>query len=91
MFAGIEQPVHPLDNHMAHIEGHNEALQQVGQNRMIENHIQEHQIEIDKRQQALGNSKDMGGNAGSLRNSESGSMKSKTGSTGAYLPSEARQ
>ncbi|RKX17541.1 MAG: hypothetical protein DRP51_10695 [Candidatus Zixiibacteriota bacterium] len=91
MFAGVEQPVHPLDNHMAHMEGHQEAIQQVGTNKMIENHIQEHQVEINKRQQALGNTKEMGGNTGSLRNTESAAMKSKTGSTGGYLPSEARR
>ena len=92
LFKDVPQPVHPLDNHMAHMQGHQAAIEQMGPNGMLEQHIADHQAEIDKRQSALGNTKELGGNSGSVRNAESGAIKgSSGGSTGNYLPSESRR
>lgn len=100
---GIPQPVHELDNHQAHVEGHSEYLQaiesgeldQPGQEPakpdLLVAHIEEHQQFIAQRQAALGNTKEMGGNVGNLSQPEGASFKPPaTGATGSFTPSESR-
>jgi hypothetical protein len=100
---GIELPVHPLDEHPAHIEGHVESLdyieslppeqaatQQISPDAIIA-HIEEHQKEIDQQQEALGNTKEMGGNAGNLVQPDSASFQNITRQArGRFTPGERR-
>jgi hypothetical protein len=102
--SGVEQPVHPMDNHGLHIEGHTEYLDYVSQSQdqamasaagirtdMVEAHIMEHQQFMEQMSGSLGNTKELGGNAGNLGNAQSASMKgSAGGKTGAYLAREGR-
>ena len=71
--AGLPVPVHPLDQHQLHIEGHAQYIEYVnsmeGQqagltDKQITVHIEEHQGHIEQQNTALGNTKEMGGNTG---------------------------
>jgi hypothetical protein len=100
---GIPQPVHELDNHQAHVEGHSEYVQAIEsgqldqpgqeppQTDLLIAHIEEHQAHIEQRQQALGNTKEMGGNSGNLVQPDAASQGSEPrGATGNFTPSEGR-
>ena len=70
--AGLAVPVHPLDQHQLHIEGHAQYVeyvnslegQQAGLNdKQITPHIEQHQGYIEQQNTGLGNTKEMGGGA----------------------------
>ena len=100
---GISLPVHPLDQHAAHIEGHVEYVDYIhslGQDAITEGltldalkqHIMEHQSYIDQQQSALGNTKEMGGNTGTaVQPDMAANRPMPTGATGRYTPSESRR
>ena len=96
---GFELPVSEFDNDQAHIKGHVEMIsfvqgspqaQAEGLNtQALEVHIQAHQESAVAKSNALGNTKELGGNAAQLSNPEAGSIKQGTGQV-ATTPSEAR-
>jgi len=96
---GIELPVHPLDPHDIHLESHMAQIEFLQKNPnpamttdVLVEHSQAHQIEIQKRNTALGNTKEMGGNAGNFNQPDSASIKSTgQGKTGGYMPQEGRK
>jgi hypothetical protein len=100
---GIELPVHPLDEHSAHVEGHVEYrdyIESLGPQAVVEKltleaidaHLLEHQGYIDQQQQALGNTKDMGGNTGTMVQPDSAKQNANPRhSTGQYTPQESRK
>ena len=93
--AGVEQPVHPLDNHQAHMEGHVQGIEEQEQFGVdpaaLEDHIAEHQAYIEQQNEALGNTKGGGGLAGGESNPDSARRNQSTPSaTGRYTPSEGR-
>lgn len=101
---GIELPVHPMDNHNAHLTGHMqyveylmqqppEALQMQGVTLdAINAHVAAHQAELQKIQASLGNTKEMGGNAGNLQSANVPAMgQEKPGKTGQYTAKEDRK
>ncbi len=91
LLAGVEQEVSQFDNHALHIEGHVEALDLLrdpraaqeanlaGTEEFIQNHIEQHQGFIEKQSDALGNTKEFGGNSGNLVQPEGASHNIKTG------------
>ena len=86
MGAGVPQPVSPFDNHNKHIQGHMEYAQQMAASsggqlhpqieQLFMAHLQEHQFYIEQMSAGLGNTKEMGGNAGRMVEPEGASMKS---------------
>lgn len=89
LFAGVEQPVSPHDHHQSHVPAHVDALNDLAnpavqaemtpeQLKIAEQsllmHIQEHEAYIEQMSESLGNTKEMGGNAGNLNNPEGASM-----------------
>jgi len=102
--SGVPQPVHPNDDHFAHHEFHMRYIQEMsqmppeqmaGQNLDLDavmQHDMEHQEYINEMNMALGNTKEMGGNAGDIANPDSASEKSKTRpAQGNYTASEGRR
>jgi len=97
--AGVKQPVSPFDNHIAHQPGHEQALMSLVNpetgavdpivQMSFQEHMTEHQFFIDQANQALGNTKELGGNTGQLVNPEHGSIKART-KGGVGLKSEGR-
>jgi len=82
-------PVHPFDDHQRHIEGH------VGsglESPIMQEHIEEHQSMIEQQNQALGNTKAGGGNAGNLAQPDAARQTGGTAgaATGMFTPREAR-
>lgn len=102
--SGIPQPVHPMDNHLAHYKGHEAYLTQMSQQgdvaiqsaqlnlEAVAQHMAEHQQFLAEMNASLGNTKEMGGNAGNMVQPDSARMnKQPTGKTGQYTPSESRK
>ena len=100
---GADLPVHPLENHAAHIKGHAEYIQFVDglpeQQRTEEDlstdalirHIEGHQAIIEQQQASLGNTKELGGNTGTSAQPDAASQNPlPTGQTGNFTPSESR-
>ena len=86
---GATVPVHPLDKHRRHLEGH---IGTEDNSPIMQQHIQAHQQAIEQQNQALGNTKDMGGNAGNEANPEAASRNPRgSGATGNFTPSESRR
>lgn len=91
---GIELPVSPQDNDSLHIELHLKALEMVQSqppevssaqkltDTALIKHIDEHIESQSKKNGALGNTKELGGNSGSLANPEAAAIKRRTGATG---------
>lgn len=99
---GLEQPVHELDNHNMHVQQHIERAdflrqlppEQLGKMDVgnLEAHIEQHLQFIQKQNEALGNTREMGGNTGTLSQPDMARMKqSAGGQTGRYTPSEGRK
>lgn len=67
---GIGLFVSPHDDDLAHIQGHNatreELVQGGGNPQMIDQHIQAHTEQLEKKNAGLGNTKEFGGNAGQI-------------------------
>ena len=71
---GAYVPVHPQDQHQLHLQVHIAYIEEFinspeGQqggltDKALQQHIQEHQAEIEKQNTSLGNTKELGGNAG---------------------------
>jgi hypothetical protein len=107
---GVSQQVHPLHNHQAHNEGHQEYLEwimeqkarndapieeqaQISQMRedLIIEHIEEHNFYIEQQQQAIGNTKELGGNTGNLVQPDGAAQNPRTqGGRGNFTPREDR-
>lgn len=100
---GIELPVHPMDHHPAHIQGHlkyrefllqqpPEALLAQGVTlEALDRHIAAHVAESEKMQKALGNTKEMGGNSANLLSANVPAMNPQPqGATGNYTAKESR-
>ena len=83
----VEVPVHPFDPHQKHLEGHVEANID---SPIMQRHQEGHQQFVEQQNEALGNTKDRGGNAGNLSQPDAASMKGTGGATGAYTPSAGR-
>lgn len=100
---GITLPVHPLDPHAGHIEGHVEYIDYIDSmgdeaitNGLIleelQNHIMEHQSYIDQQESALGNTKEMGGNTGTQVQPDAARSRQRgRQKTGSYTASETRR
>jgi len=84
----VDVPVHPFDNQQRHLEGHiNAGID----GPLMQRHIEGHQAIIEQQNEALGNTKDRGGNAGNLAQPEAASMRGGgPGATGAFTPSAGR-
>lgn len=102
--SGVPQPVHPMDNHLAHFKGHQAYIQQMSMQgelaiaaaglnlEAVAAHMAEHQQYLDEMNSALGNTKEMGGNTGNLVQPDSARMnKQPAGKTGKYTPAEGRK
>lgn len=75
LIEGVEQKISQYDNHSLHIESHVEALDFASANdlgveteQFIQLHIEEHQEFIQQQSGALGNTKELGGNAANAGN-----------------------
>ncbi len=90
MIEGVNLPVHPMENHQKHIEGHvegadwlqtPEAMQSLTPEQVqislqvFQQHMMMHEAELEKQATALGNTKEMGGNTGNLTQPDSAATK----------------
>lgn len=97
---GAPVPVHPLEPHQLHMQGHAEYLDFVHspegmmaglKDKELISHMELHQAEIEKQNTALGNTKDLGGNAGGYAaQPDMAAQRSKSG-IGYGLKSESRR
>jgi hypothetical protein len=92
--AGLPVPVHPLDQHQLHLQGHTEYIDFVNSpqgegltDTEIIAHNELHQQEIEKQNTGLGNTKEMGG--GAAIQPDMAAQRSRTG-VGYGLKSESR-
>ncbi len=96
---GAPVPVHPLEPHQLHLQGHTEYIdfvnspegrQQGLTDKELIAHNELHEAEIEKQNTALGNTKDLGGNAGGYAvQPDMAAQKSRSG-PGYGLKSESR-
>lgn len=97
---GIQLPVHDLDEHRSHIEGHVEALDFVEQRRekdpnlrteTLEEHIAEHQEMLEQQTAALSNTKEIGGGAAVQPDAAASRASAGKQATGNFMPREKRR
>lgn len=76
--AGLDSPVHPMDNHTLHIKVHMRYYQFAQQKgldvQMIMRHIQQHEQMLEQQTKGIGNTKEMGGNTGNVVSSQGNAM-----------------
>ena len=85
--------IHPADKHQQHFEGHTEAASlPAGSTPEMDEHINAHAQIIQKQQQALGNTKELGGGTGNLTQPDAAASRpSRGGATGRFTASETRR
>ena len=89
----LDQIVHPNHNHEAHNKCHFEYGEQTGnETEQMVSHMQGHDQMLAQQNNALGNTKELGGGAGNLVQQEAGSIRSRQqgAPTGRFTPSEGR-
>lgn len=93
LLEGIPLNVHPQDKHQQHFEGHSQAAEVAGGSTPeMDEHIKGHAQIIQQQQQALGNTKELGGGTGNLTQPDAAASRPSTGgATGRFTASENRR